>query len=212
MNINIYNRTLFWDTQHRIQNTQTLSDSSFEQMVDGLALSSLLFPKMRILEIGVGIGKATEQMRERNYKVSALDISMRALHNVRRFCEKIYTVNRIEFLPSDYFDLIVCCNVVQHTPTKILEIQINECMRALKSTGTFVIQFVSCGPVDDLGAVVDPNESELGCYGRSAHFMERLFATYDGVCSIVSAAKVNIPPVTDSYVFHVTKVQKHVQE
>lgn len=209
MNINIYNRRVFWDSQHKAQDIKTLSDSSFDQMSDGLCLSYLLFPKMCVLEIGVGTGKATMQMRERNYRVSAVDISLHALDKIAPFCEKVYALNQINTLPSNYFDLIVCCNVVQHTPTEMLIPEIRECMRALNSKGTFVIQFVSCGEQEDQGMVVS-NLGELGCYGRSVHFMERLFAEYDGVCSIMSTAKVDIPPVTASHVFHVKKLNKDV--
>lgn len=210
MNTNaLKQRIEFWEYQHSIGNEKTLSNCPFEQVREGLVISNLLKPKMKILEIGVGTGQATKQMKKAGYHVSALDISLLALYNVRDYCDKTYTIHQLSELPSDFFDLIICCNVVQHTPTAVLQNEIAECMRALNSKGTFAIQFVSCGPVDDLGDV-NSDLKELGCYGRSIHFMERLFAENDGVCSIMSSAKVKINPVTGSHVFHVTKLNKDV--
>lgn len=207
---NIAERKVFWDDQHHSQNIATLSNCSLEQVREGLFLNQYLKPGAKVLEVGVGTGRATKELFELGHYLSVVDISSAALVNVAKFCINTFKLDEVTALPSNYFDVIICCNVIQHTPTAVLRIEIQELMRSLGPNGVFAVQFVSCGDREDVGATVGSDRYELGCYGRTSHFMERLFAEFDGVCKIMSFAKVDISPVTASYVFHVTKLNKNV--
>jgi SAM-dependent methyltransferase len=173
----------FWEQQHGLDNVRTLSGCAFDDTVDFLNVRDLLVPDMRVLEIGCGLGYVTAGFAE-IAKISVLDISDSALDRVRPICESVYHVDDVASLPTDYFDLIICHNVVQHVPTESLTVELKHAIRGLAPTGTFAVEYVWANGVEDNGANPDPAWATAGHLCRSDEFMIDLVNKLGGTCKI----------------------------
>ena len=173
----------FWEYQHSIDNVRSLSGCTYDATVDFLNVKDLIFPNMQVLEIGCGLGYVTQEFAK-TAKISVVDISCTALDRVRPWCEKVYLVDDINTLPSDYFDLIICHNVVQHVPTDVLQIELANAIRSLKSTGTFAVEYVWNNNFEDNGVDYHPSLATAGRLCRSDKFMIELITNLGGVCEI----------------------------
>jgi SAM-dependent methyltransferase len=197
----------FWEQQHGLDNPRTLSGCAFDDTVDFLNVRDLLVPDMRVLEIGCGLGYVTEGF-SKIAKISVLDISKTALDRVQSFCESVYHINDVKSLPSDYFDLIICHNVVQHVPTKPLTTEFKHAIRSLKPTGTFALEYVWAAGIEDDGVEFEPAWATAGHLCRSDKFMMDLVKDLRGTCNI---ARTNLVPnhkkIHGLTVLHVQKDQ-----
>jgi len=173
----------FWEQQHGLDNIRTLSGCAFDATVDFLNVRDLLVPDMHVLEIGCGLGYVTEGF-SKIAKISVLDISKTALDRVRPFCESVYHIYDVESLPTDFFDLIICHNVVQHIPTKPLTTELEHAIRSLKPTGTFAVEYVWANNIEDNGVEFDPAWATAGLLCRSDKFMSELIKRLGGTSKI----------------------------
>jgi SAM-dependent methyltransferase len=173
----------FWEYQHAQDNVRTLSGCAFDDTVDFLNVRDLLVPDMHVLEIGCGLGYVTEGF-SKIANISVLDISKTALERVQSFCEAVYHIDNVESLPIDYFDLIVCHNVVQHVPTESLTIELKHAIRSLATTGTFAVEYVWANGIDDDGVKFEPSWATAGHLCRSDKFMMDLVNKLGGTCKI----------------------------
>lgn len=173
----------FWEQQHGIDNVRTLSGCAFDDTVDFLNVRELLVPDMRVLEIGCGLGYVTEGF-SKLANISVLDISHTALDRVRPFCESVYHIDDVDSLPTDYFDLIICHNVVQHVPTAELTQELKHAIRSLKPTGTFAVEYVWANGVDDDGVEFEPSWATAGHLCRSDNFMAGLIQDLGGTSKV----------------------------
>lgn len=83
-----------------------------------------------ILEVGCGDGRIINPLVKRYEKVYGLDISPKALETV----EALKIEGRIENLPfeENNFDIVLCCEVLEHLPFKIYEKALQEIERVAK--------------------------------------------------------------------------------
>lgn len=177
------NNQTFWEKQHTAGNVRTLSGCEYNATVDFLNVTDLIVPGIQVLEIGCGLGYVTKGFSE-VANISVLDISQAALDRVRPICEKVYHIDEVDTLPSDYFDLIICHNVVQHVPTAPLKIELANAIRSLKSTGTFAVEYVWANGIDDDGVSFEPSSATAGHLCRSDKFMMELVHDLGGTCEI----------------------------
>jgi len=180
----------FWEQQHNTDNIRSLSGCGYDDTVEFLNVKDLIVPDMRVLEIGCGLGYVTQGFSE-IAKISVLDISQSALERVRPVCENVYHIDDIESLPSEYFDLIICHNVVQHVPTNALKIELAHAIRSLKSSGTFAVEYVWANGVDDNGNNPLPAAATAGHLCRSDKFMLSLVEEFGGIGEI---SRTNLVP------------------
>jgi dTDP-4-dehydrorhamnose reductase len=173
----------FWNRQHNQDNVRTLSGCSFDATVDFLNVRKLIAPGMKVLEIGCGLGYVTKGFAK-IADISVLDISDSALDRVRSVCESVYHINDVESLPSEYFDLIICHNVVQHVPTAPLRKELEHAIRSLKPRGTFALEYVWGDSIEDDGVDFDPAWATAGHLCRSDDFMTQLIQDLGGFCKI----------------------------
>jgi SAM-dependent methyltransferase len=144
---------------------------------------------MHVLEIGCGLGYVTKGFSE-VVNISVLDISQAALDRVRPICKKVYHIDEVDTLPSDYFDLIICHNVVQHVPTVPLKIELANAIRSLKTTGIFAVEYVWADEIDDDGVDFEPASATAGHLCRSDKFMSELVQELGGTCEISRTNRV----------------------
>lgn len=174
----------FWEQQHQDNNVRTLSGCGYQETVEFLCIENLVNPGMRVLEIGCGLGYVTKGFAD-IAEISVVDISASALARVRSICKSIYHVHEIDQLPTDYFDLIICHNVVQHVPTAELRQEFAHVLRSLKASGTFAVEYVWTNGVHDDGELPAPDAATSGHLCRSDKFMLSLMEELGGHAVIV---------------------------
>ena len=196
----------FWDVCHNKDVVVSLSGCGYDETIDFLKVRDRIVPGHNVLEVGVGLGYVTKGLYENKLSVSALDISDVALKRVKNYCESTYLVDDVEKLPSDYFDIIICNNVVQHVRTDLLIKELNNLIRSLKLGGVFSVEFVSSIGLEDNGQAPSYDEIVGGGLCRTPKFLAGLIETAGGKCTLVFDKKVDIGIVKGHHVFHVRKV------
>lgn len=196
---------LFWDNCHNIENIGSLSGCQYDETITFLKLHKHIKHDIHALEVGVGMGYVTKGLYEHGVVVSCLEMSDIGIERVRNYCENTYTIDMLEKIPSDYFDVILCNNVVQHIPTDKLIEELRHCVRSLKLDGVFALEFVSNDVVDDTGINPNLDVIKAGCCCRSIKFMEKIINELNGECELVFSNIVNFGMVKGHHVFHIRK-------
>ena len=200
---------VFWDDQHTNERKNTLSGCEYEETIKFLQVVDHIKLGCTVLEVGVGLGYVTKGLFENGVRVSAVDISNIGLERVKKYCENVYNVENLGELPTEYFDLIICHNVVQHVPTNMLIYELGEFMRSLKKTGVFAVEFVSSNLFADNGKDPSYGDMQAGRLCRTPAFLESIFNRFGGKCKLVySVDYTGLKTVSflhNCYIFHVTK-------
>jgi len=196
----------FWEACHQAESIQHLSGADYDKTISFLKLVDFIKPGKTALEVGVGMGYVTKGLIDAGLLPSAADISQTALDRVQQYCDEVYIVEDLDRLPSDYFDIIICCNMVQHVHTELLKQELEHFMRALKGGGVFAIQFVSNDKHADTGAAATLASVQAGVLCRSPDVMREIFGGLGGECShVLNVGGLKKGLVNGNHVFHVTK-------
>lgn len=195
----------FWDEQHKIEEISTSSGCQYDETIDFLQIRENIVGKLNVLEIGVGLGYVTRGLKEAGMNVSAVDVSVLSLNKIKDYCENIYSIDELNKLPSNYYDIIICNNVVQHITTNLLIGELREFMRSLKPGGIFAVEFVSSDMFDDNGINPDFDDIRAGRLCRTPGFLEDILNQFGGRCKLVFDKKINISVLRGHHVFHVIK-------
>ncbi len=196
----------FWNQRHSEDHLGSLSGCGYEETIEFLRVESLIKPGLRVLEIGVGLGYVTQGFKSAGALVSALDISPVALDRVNDLCEQVFLIDQLDQLPDNYFDLVICHNVVQHVPTEALTKEFEHVLRSLRVGGVFAVEYVWRTDIEDDGQ--DPPETSVlaGHLCRSDSFMIDLAKKFGGHSEI---ARTNAVPghrkIQGLTVLHITK-------
>ena len=204
-------RLKVWDTAHRSNDEGFLSGCKFHETLDYVHLTDILKGGDKVLEIGVGMGYVTREFKDKGYDISGFDIVQVALDRVKDYCTT-YSFDQINDLPSDYFDVIICNNVVQHVPTPLLKYELYYFIRSLKKGGVMAIKSCSADGWDDTGC--DPDliiqtdrpvkcDESIGIFCRSIPFFIKMIAEYGGLTEI----KADIPCYTNKRFSFITGIQ-----
>jgi len=195
----------FWDNCHTNDKIESLSGCQYDETIDFLKIRDYINSGSNVLEIGVGLGYVTKGLYDNKIKVSCLEVSSVGAGRVKDYCDQVYLTSELEKLPSDYFDVIICNNVVQHVVTDLLIEELKYVIRSLKVGGVFAVEFVSTVGVEDTG--VDPSFSEIqnGGLCRTPEYLEKIINGFGGQCELVFTNEVDFDIVQGHHVFHVTK-------
>lgn len=197
----------FWDKCHSTDKVGSLSGCQYDETIDFLKIRDFIKKGTKVLEVGVGLGHVTKGLYDIGVEVSCLEISTVGVKRVEKYCKNTYLLPDMATLPGDYFDVIICNNVVQHVPTEDLVIELKELFRSLKQTGVLAIEFVSTIGAEDTGSNPSLIDIQNGGLCRTPNFMEKIFNSFGGICNMVVAMEVDINIVKGFHVFHVTKIQ-----
>jgi 2-polyprenyl-3-methyl-5-hydroxy-6-metoxy-1,4-benzoquinol methylase len=193
----------YWDNAYKNNYEGDLSGCKYDETIKFLQVDKILKSGDKVLEIGPGMGYVTKGLYENAFTVSTLDISDIGLEWVGPYCERLYNLENIEELPSDYFDVIICHNVIQHIPTYLLVKELPHVISSLK--GVFAVEFISSDLAEDTGIIVDC-DANVGFYCRTPEYFGKMINSFGGDYKIVFKNESDIAEhIIGSYVFHVTK-------
>jgi hypothetical protein len=126
--------------QHRQKNKRYLTGSTLDQYCQFFRIDKNILRDKTILEVGVGLGIATQELGAMTVKLDVLDISRTAISNVIHSIRCGFLSDTI--LNDNEYDYAFSYFVSQHMDDDELSIQLFEVIRSLKSSGTFYLQWV----------------------------------------------------------------------
>ena len=209
--MSIKDRVRCWDHHHRNNNINALSGVSYEDTINGLNLQDIIQKGDKILEVGIGLGYTIMGFNKDGFDISAFDISNYALNRVKDICN-IY--KKVEELPRNYFDIILCSNVVQHTPTALLKYELKYIIQSLTEKGILAINSISSHKWQDSGVApfLFSFDRSIGCFCRQPRKFSEIIFECGGVCDVISDIPivVNESFINGSQRYHVRKRIIHV--
>jgi len=196
----------FWNNSHSVKNKSDLSGCGYDETIDFLQVRPKCISGNHALEIGVGLGYVTKGFNDGGLIVSALDISKVGLERVKNYCEFLFTPEDLEKIPSNYFDCIICHNVVQHVPTDILKEELKHCIRSLKQNGVFAVEFVSMigMPGDSWDSNYVYSGNGLPGFYRNPQYLENMINEFGGSCKMVVDNRYE-NGIKGCHVFHIRR-------
>lgn len=130
----------WWDIAHKTDHAYWLSGTPGEEVWKRLGVRDRLKPGLRVLNIGVGLGRDTRELVALGCNVSVLDISETALERVKDVAAGWIDPAQ---LPDNTFDLALSHLVAQHQADLTLQEQIENVLRSLKPGCMFAIQYAA---------------------------------------------------------------------
>lgn len=131
----------FWETAHQGNNELWLTGSYLHQVWEPMKILNRLTPEIKVLNIGVGLGRDTRELHDRKAIVDVLDISEAALERVKSITRNRFLSSNLSGLPINEYDIAVSHLVTQHMNDEDLIEQITYVIRSLKPDGIFGMQF-----------------------------------------------------------------------
>ena len=176
----------YWNQQHIDKNVKMLTGSSLHSYCSFFNLIPEALEGQTILEIGVGLGKATRELAAIAKDLRVLDISHIAIDNVSDVIEMGYT-DALD-LPFGLFDIAISHLVAQHMSDSDLIIQMESIIESLKYSGKFYMQFA-----DALGEVKGTEEElqQGGGVLRSPEKMKQLVSYANANMKLIATRKIN---------------------
>jgi len=133
--------TEWWETAHKNQDKKWLTGSTVRSYLDFFKAYEIYAKAEIVLEIGCGMGRATQQMACNDSKdVTVMDISVIALAQIMSIARMFNSKGHM-YLPTDYFDLAISHLVAQHMCDADLYAQMRSVIRSLTASGVFLLQF-----------------------------------------------------------------------
>jgi SAM-dependent methyltransferase len=131
----------FWEEAHQKNEELWLTGSYLNQVWDPLNIMPKLSPGLKVLNIGVGLGRDTSELKNSGAIVDVLDISQTALNRVRGITRNQYLSSNLSNLPINEYDVAVSHLVTQHMNDDDLNMQMKYVLQSLNSNGIFAMQF-----------------------------------------------------------------------
>lgn len=164
--------------------------------------------KKDFLDLGCGLGRHTVLFASNRFNTSAFDISEKAIDQTKKWCKSLnlkvsYTIGDMLKLPykDNYFDCILCRNVISHTDTEGVKNIAEELYRVLKENGEC---YFTLGSKDTWGfkqdwPLIDENTKEKRTPGPE-YGVPHFYADYELIKDIFKKFKIEmIYQVEDFY-------------
>lgn len=129
----------FWENKHNDADSWWLTGTTINQLLYYHELLETNFHNKTVLEIGVGLGTCTPNLKKISNILYCCDVSETALNRVKEFSDKQFlTTNLVNIEPVD---IAVCHLVFQHCTDQEIARIINEVN--LTDNGVFSFQFAA---------------------------------------------------------------------
>ena len=122
---------MVWPYHYNNYDSKERFCSYWHQINEVLSLTS-----EKILEVGVGNGFVSNYLKNKGIKVITLDIDKRLNPDV------VGSVLEVPF-PDEYFDVVTCCEVLEHLPYKDFRKGLSEIFRVSKSYAVLSLPDIS---------------------------------------------------------------------
>ncbi|HDQ73764.1 MAG TPA: methyltransferase domain-containing protein [Chloroflexi bacterium] len=126
-----------WDEERFERETQVMWERLAPYVLDRIRVGGSA-EVAALLDFGCGAGRFAGRLRERGFRVAAVDVSSRLL----RLASDLQGITLTQILPSGplpfadgTFDLLWVCQVLQHVPERLLSPVIDELHRVLRPGG-----------------------------------------------------------------------------
>lgn len=196
----------WWNDKHRKQSLENISDSPFVSTWECLGIEKYIRSGLNVLNIGVGTGRCTKEMKSAGIDVSAYDVSSVALDNVKRDAKACYFPSDV--LPDNAFDFAVSFLVTQHMSNEDLKQQIKKVLPSLKEQGIFAMQFITA-PEDDTWTSSNDSDvlmRKMGGIRRNPEQMRQIAEECGAKVTYMSnGAKAAEPSRVISYAIHMVR-------
>ena len=155
------------------------------------------------MEVGVGLGYCTHELSKR-HKIDALDISLKALKNVEKYCQKTYATS--EKIQSNKYDLIIVHLVIQHMSNNSLRTLLIDLIRSLKPNGLCAIQsIVKMDNYDYTDLDLNLDKEKAGNMVRSLNYMTEITTKGGGIVKSSAYTSIYETQNVQNLIIHVTK-------
>lgn len=166
----------YWSTVHKNSIGRYLTGTSGTDVWKELGIYDIIQPKKDILNIGIGFGVCTRELKTHDVNVYGLDICIEAIDRVKDILSGYWLDEDLESLPVNFFDLAISHLVSQHMSDDALNRQLKYVIRSLKEDGIFAIQFLTRMTNQD----PNKNKDEEGINVRSVDQMEEMVRRNNG--------------------------------
>jgi predicted TPR repeat methyltransferase len=129
----------FWETKHSIEEKWWLTGTSIKSLLDLHNLQELDLKDKKILEIGVGLGTCTKELRKYTENLECCDISEIGLDRVKQYAKHTYLTTDLK--NGRAVDVAICHLVFQHCTDQEITRIINDVN--LTKNGIFTFQFAT---------------------------------------------------------------------
>lgn len=205
----------FWETAHKTNKELWLTGSYLQQVWQPMMILNRISPGLKVLNIGVGLGRDTRELYNREVIVDVLDISETALERVKLITRNRFLSSNISELPINEYDIAVSHLVSQHMNDDDLIEQIKYVVRSLNPNGIFAMQFAFIDDTPEAKKQLEivynnvkdiPNDHK-GHMFRSLSKMKEIIETLcDGTISWVSDIRTYPSTPIKWYYIHIKKV------
>lgn len=182
----------FWETAHKNNEELWLTGSYLNGVWSPMNLMNKLKSYIRILNIGVGLGRETMELKEKNVIVDVLDISETALNRVKNITRNQFLSENLNTLPVNEYDVIVSHLVTQHMSDNDLNEQLKYVIPSLNENGVFGMQFafINDNDTDELNRVYNNvltlEKEKKGHMFRTLDQMKKMIDENNGIITWVS--------------------------
>lgn len=156
---------VFWDRHHSASNQTWLTGSMIDAYLRFFEISREDLKDQRILEIGVGLGRASRELAKITKEFYCADISQAALDKLDDCTSHRFLTTDLKLVPPA--DLVICYLVTVHCNDDEVQRILNDTQ--LSAKGKMLVQF--SGPRDD-GEISERAHTEFVDNG-SHHFRTR---------------------------------------
>ena len=151
----------------------------------------------------MGLGYCTHEL-SKNHKVDALDISIKALKNVEKFCQQTHANS--EKLQSNKYDLIIVHLVIQHMSNISLNSLLIDLIRSLQPNGLLAIQnIVKLDNYDYTDFDLSLEKEKAGNMIRSLSYMKEIISKSGGTVKFSEFTNIYSAENIQNLILHVTK-------
>lgn len=140
----------FWDNNHRDKNVAWLGKPIVSSVYKAHEISDLINgnKRLNIMEIGIGVGGSIRHLSKKKHKVTAVDISPKALQKVNKIA-KTYLTEDMVLIPDNSIDLALSNLVIPHCSEEMVDFLISQTLRIIKEDGFFSFQSGYCRKMFD---------------------------------------------------------------
>jgi hypothetical protein len=197
----------FWTEKHKLNDVAHLTGSDLYAINTYMELP--LMPDMDVLNIGVGMGKCTRQLKELTNNVYVLDICQEAIDKVKDVIIKGYLTP--QSLPKYKFDLIMSHLVSQHINKEELTNHIEYGINALSLQGEMVIQIAV--PINRNEVDYSDASAGAGSIKYTIDEVVELINIYGGRLTRLKFYERFLQYNMDWYIFHIKRINMiHIEE